>query len=157
MGRTNKVTSGVFVELVGNSKQISAYDEFINSKVSNSSEELKKYTEEYKSLITKTKTVVDKLAKLEEIILQMRSRDSLEISDIKLSIVREYIYARVPFYRRDKGAKDIRVINGLTEFYGDDINKLLRDSMFMENAKEKLLMAINSEIEDNKIEYKKIS
>lgn len=172
MGRTNKVTSGVFSELVGNSKKISSYDEFINNQISDEViDELKnsylhsqdldkeyvKYTEEYKSLINKTKTTFFKLSKLEEVLLQMRSLIGLNNDNIKLSVVREYIYARTPFYRSDKDAKDIRIINGLTEFYGDDMDNLIGNKEFMSKAKDKLSDAMVTEIRNNINEYKKIS
>ena len=145
MARTNKLTSGVFVNLVRTSREISAYDEFINNKFRFTSEECVKYLEKYESLIDKRKEDLKLLADLEEIIMQLRTRDNIE--DIKLSVVREYIYARCPFYRRDKDSKDIRVIVGLTEFYGEDMKKLLGNKEFMAKAKEKLVSAIDDEID----------
>lgn len=156
MGRTNKVTSGVFVDLIGNTKQISEFDAFLKSDVEHPSDELKIYTQEYQTIFNRTKKTIFKLSKLEEIILQLRSRDSLLDDLIKLSIVREYIYARIPFFRRERGTKDIRIIAGLTEFYGDNMEKLLTNKEFMDKAKEKLIEAMNNEIDYNKKEYSRI-
>ncbi len=63
-----------------------------------------------------------KLASLEEIIIQMRIREDL--SDIKLTQVREYIYARTPFYRKDKKSKDVRVIVDKVEFHPESDGNL---------------------------------
>jgi hypothetical protein len=106
-------------------------------------------------VITENKVTFDRLSSLEEIIMQLRSRDSIG-DDFKLSIVREYIYARTPFFRRDKGTKDIRVIVGLTEFYGEDTRKLMGNDEFVQRATTKLIDAMNQEISINISQYKKI-
>jgi hypothetical protein len=144
MARTNKLTAGVFVNIVSTPKKVSSYDEFINTKLQNVSDETKKYLNKYKTILKKKEDDLKLLADLEEIIMQLRTRDNID--DIKLSVVREYIYARCPFYRRDKDSKDIRVIVGLTEFYGEDMKKLLGNKDFMAKAKEKLVSAIDNEI-----------
>jgi hypothetical protein len=94
--------------------------------------------------------VFEQLATLEEIIMQMRIRENLE--DIKLSQVREYIYARTPFYRKDKKSKDVRVIVNKVEFYPEsdgNLEILFSDVVFMEKAKYKLVQAMDSEIAEN--------
>lgn len=145
MARTNKLTSGVFVNVVSTSKRLSSYDEFVNTDLKVISNEANEYMLMYKSVLKKKEEELMLLADLEEIIMQLRTRDN--IKDIKLSVVREYIYARCPFYRRDKDSKDIRVIVGLTEFYGEDMKKLLGNKEFMDKAKEKLVSAIEEEID----------
>jgi hypothetical protein len=55
---------------------------------------------------------------------------------------------RVPFYRTDKSAKDIRVLVGNTEFYGENIQNLFGSEEFMNRAKEKLYRAMESDIQD---------
>jgi len=119
------------------------------------SKESNEFLKEYQTVITENKTVFDKLASLEEIIMQLRSRDNV-CEDFKLSIVREYIYARTPFYRRDKGTKDIRVIVGLTEFYGEDTRNLMGNKEFVSKAASKLTDAMDVEISANISQYKKI-
>ena len=73
--------------------------------------------------------------------------------EIKLSLVRnEYIYARTPFYRKDKKAKDVRVIVDKIEFHpevGTNIEILIGNEDFMARAKEKLTSAMDSEIKEN--------
>ena len=156
MGRVNKWTYGIFTGIVGNSSEVSTYDRFINLQTdltnSGESDDLLK---SYQTLVTENKTVFEHLASLEEMIMQLRSRDNIG-EDFKLSIVREYIYARTPFFRRDKGTKDIRVIVGLTEFYGDDMRKLMGNKEFVARAITKLTDAMNQEIGSNLSQYKKI-
>jgi len=150
MGRVNKTIEGVFVDIVGNSSKLSGYDQFLNQGTDNPSRELSKLTNDYKSLITNHKEVFEKLASLEEVIMQLRIRENLD--DIKLSQVREYVYARTPFYRKDKVTKDVRVIVDKMEFYpegGSDINILLGNEDFVERAKYRLAQAMDNEIEEN--------
>ncbi len=80
--------------------------------------------------------------------MQLRSKETI-MDELKLSLVREYIYARCLFYREGKGTKDIRVIVGKSDIYGTDIEKLTGDVDFMDLAKEKLLKAMDSEIVEN--------
>lgn len=156
MGRFNKSTEGVFTDIVGDSTQISSYDAFVNygTKLSNS-KDLKKFTKQYSDLIMENKNTFMKLSKLEEIIMQMRSMEN--ISDIKLSLVREYIYARCPFYRKGKLSKDIRVIVDKSEFYEDSVDELPKNKAFMEKATEKLKKAMLVEVTENIYELEKIS
>lgn len=156
MGRVNKLTDGVFTGIVGNASEVSTYDRFINLQgdLTNSGES-DALLKNYQTLVTENKTVFEQLASLEEMIMQLRSRDNIG-EDFKLSIVREYIYARTPFFRRDKGTKDIRVIVGLTEFYGDNMFNLMGNEEFVDKAITKLTDAMNQEIGANIAQYKKI-
>lgn len=150
MGRVNKTIEGVFIDIVGTSSQMSSFDQFLNQEVLNESDELKELTDTYRKLIEKNRKDLATLASLEEIIMQKRIRENLE--DIKFSIVREYIYARTPFYRKDKQSKDVRVIVSQTEFHPgveDDINILFRNKEFMKKAADKLGQAMDKEINDN--------
>ena len=156
MGRVNKLTDGVFTGIVGNASEVSTYDRFINLQGDlTNSKESNEFLREYQTVITENKVAFDRLSSLEEIIMQLRSRDSIG-DDFKLSIVREYIYARTPFFRRDKGTKDIRVIVGLTEFYGEDTRKLMGNDEFVQRSTTKLIDAMNQEISINISQYKKI-
>lgn len=151
MGRVNKTIEGVFIDIVGSPSEVSSYDQFLNhGNDVEYSKELKEMTELYKSTVTKNKVVFEQLAALEEIIMQMRIRENLE--DIKLSQVREYIYARTPFYRKDKKSKDVRVIVKKLEFYPEaegNLDILFGNPEFMEKAKTKLVQAMDSEIAEN--------
>jgi hypothetical protein len=157
MGRVNKLTEGVFTELVGTSTQISKYDEFINNIGVKPSKDLKELKKDYVNIINQNKLNYEKTAKLEELILQIRSRDSImtgHTDDIKVSLVREYLYARYPFYRKGMTTKDVRVIVDKSEFWGEDLNILIKNKEFMTKSVEKLVKAMNQEIEENRFQYK---
>jgi len=151
MGRVNKTIEGVFIDIVGSSSELSSYDQFINHGGGKKySKELEELTALYKKEVTKSKVMFEKLASLEEIIIQMRIREDL--SDIKLTQVREYIYARTPFYRKDKKSKDVRVIVDKVEFHPEsdgNLEILLGNKDFMEKAKNKLAQSMDLEILEN--------
>lgn len=156
MGRFNKATEGVFTDIVGGGTQIASYDSFINYGTDlKNSKELKKYTKQYSDLIMENKNTFLKLSKLEEVIMQQRSMENID--DIKLSLVREYIYARCPFYRKGKLSKDIRVIVDKSEFYEESVEDLPKNKAFMDRAIEKLKKAMMTEIKENIHELEKIS
>jgi hypothetical protein len=112
------------------------------------SPDTKKWVKKYRDHINKNKQKFQNLAKLEEVIMQLKSKESV-LENIKLSLVREYIYARALFYREGKGTKDIRVIVEKTDIVGDDLRLLVKTPSFLEKAKEKLEAAMDKEIEDN--------
>lgn len=151
MPRENKLTEGVFTGIVGTREKISSYDKFLNVNVDLSikhSPELIKYCKKYKDVITKNKQKFQNLAKLEEVIMQLRSKETL-LENMKFSLVREYIYARALFYRDGKGTKDIRVIVEKTDTVGSDLNLLSKTESFVEKAKRKLEEAMDKEIQEN--------
>jgi len=153
------LTEGVFAEMVGTSKQINKYTEFLNN-IDSKSKNLKNLRKDYEIMTGSNKNLFDKLAKLEEVILQIRSKESMmtgSIDEIKLSLVREYLYARFPFYRKGMTTKDIRVIVDKSEFWGEDLNILVKNKDFMSKAVEKLLKAMDVEIESNIHEYKNLN
>jgi hypothetical protein len=87
--------------------------------------------------------------------MQIRAKESIMTgpSDVKLSLVREYLYARYPFYRKGMLTKDIRVIVDKSEFWGDNLNVLLKNKEFMTKATDKLSKAMDEEINSNLHEY----
>lgn len=158
MGRVNKNIEGVFIGIVGTSSEISGYHQFINQGEGlNTTDELNALTKEYSTLVTENEGTFEKLAALEEIIMQKRIRENL--SDIKLTLVRDYIYARTPFYRKDKKSKDVRVIVDKIEFHPQvdgDIEKLLGNELFMATAKKKLEDVMDYEINENIITWNRM-
>lgn len=146
---TNKITNGVFIDLIGSDTQVPSYDVFTNYENTNKNKKLSKYTKEYKDLITKHKSTIIRMASLEEIIMQLRSVEELNTNTIKLSLVRDYIYARAPFFRLGKVTKDIRIIVDRSEFWSTDLDSLLTNQEFMNKAQKKLLDAMNEEIKEN--------
>ena len=150
MGRVNKTIGGVFVDIVGSASRISKYDEFINSgKNLKSSKSLKAITASYKQLIDSQKDQYRVLADLEQLILQKRVRENLNPKDIKLSILREYIYARVSFYRTNTSTKDIRVLVGFSDLYGKTVKDIAKNKTFQADAAAKLQEAMDFEIAKN--------
>lgn len=151
MGRVNKLTSGVFTDIIGNEKEKPDFIRFIDaqSNLQKPKTDLKSYLSKYKKIIEENRSIFDELGLIETIIMQMRSRDNIQTDDIKLNIVREYIYARIPFHRNDKEGKDIRVIVGMVENYGSDVTKLYDNTDLMTIAKNRLTWAMNNHITDN--------
>lgn len=151
MGRVNKTIEGAFIDIVGSPSEVSRYDQFINhGGDENYSKDLNDVVEIYKKTVNKHKVTFEQLAALEEIIMQMRIRETLD--DVKLSQVRDYIYARTPFYRKDKKSKDVRVIVSKMENYPEadgNLDILFGDVAFMERAKNKLAQAMDDEIAEN--------
>ncbi len=159
MGRVNKLTEGVFAEMVGTSKEINKYTEFLNN-IDSKSKNLKNLRKDYEIMTGSNKNLFNKLAKLEEVILQIRSKETMmtgQVDEIKLSLVREYLYARFPFYRKGMTTKDIRVIVDKSEFWGEDLNILVKNKEFMSKAVEKLTRAMDVEIDSNLHEYKNLN
>ena len=146
MGKVNKITGGVFAEIVG--EDGNAYDIFMSG---DNNSELNPFLDKYREIITRNKTEFEKMSRLEEIIMQIRAKQNL--NDIKLSLVREYIYARAPFFRRDKMAKDIRVIVDNVECWSNDMESLSKNSEFMGKAKKKLIKVMEKEIGENMSVY----
>ena len=154
MGRFNQTIDGVFTDLV-EVGQIPSYDKFVNYgndiKVS---KDLKKFTTEYKNTVKVFGPTVEKLATLEEIIMQMRAKESVD--EIKLSLVRDHLYARCSFFRRDRLSKDIRVIVDKSEFWPtENVDTLLENKDFMDKAVSKLTRAMETEIKNNIHMYNK--
>ena len=154
MGRVNKTIDGVFIDIVGSSEEISSYERFLNNGKNIKGKEVKNITKLYEKMVKDNKDRFEKLASLEEIIIQMRIRETM--NDIKLSLVRDYIYARVPFYRKDRKSKDVRVIVDKVDMYPGsekDVNILSGNPEFMSRAKRKLIEAIDDEIKQNLTAY----
>lgn len=152
MGRINKTIDGVFVDIVGNENELSLYDRFLKngSKIVKDSEKLSEMTAMYKTMIVDNKETFNKLASLEEVIMQMRIRETL--SDIKFTQTRDYIYARTPFYRKDKKSKDIRVLVSKIESFPEadgNLDILFNNEEFMKEVIKKLGQAMDNEIMKN--------
>ena len=157
MPRTNRITSRVFADLAKTRSFDGAVENFLNIDddlgliISTSQIALKP---RYRALAAEAEFsgILDTLAQMEEIIILMRSKSAIE-SEIRLSLSRNYIYARSTFYRRGNEINDIRVIIGKTEDLGDDFNaiceRIKTDPKFMKKCKRKLLDAMNIEIENN--------
>lgn len=101
---------------------------------------------------------VERLAAIEEIIMQKRCLNA--DFNIKLSTLREYVYARCPFYRRNKSTKDIRVLIGRTDLLEPNnqnptLDDFYKNEGIMKYTKNKLLTTMNNELETNILKYNK--
>lgn len=110
----------------------------------------------YSDVIKGIKRTVEHLANLEELILQ--ARHIYNLNNIKLSFLREYVYARAPFFRRNKASKDIRVLVGRIDLIypnhkNPSLDKLYHDTIFMDKAKNKLILTMNDELTKNYKNY----
>lgn len=110
--KNRELTNGVFIGIVKD-----AHD-FVENILT---DDANKYLETVKAI----RTNLELLEKLEERILQKKCIDTLDDSKIKLSILRNsYVYARYPFYRKNKKSKDIRVIVSKVPFNANGVSKI---------------------------------
>jgi hypothetical protein len=98
---------------------------------------------------------VEDLAIIENILIQLRCKLLIE-SELRLSLSRNYIYARSIFFRRGKEINDIRVIVGKTEDWGNNIDELINDLDFRQVCTLELQKAMDMEIEKNIINLNKV-
>jgi hypothetical protein len=159
MPRTNKVTEKVFAEIAETPKKKGMYTTFLNiDKIMGlpESETLKELKALYDELTSENKGTFSILAALEEIIIQIRAKEVVD-QELRLSLSRNYIYARSLFYRRGNKINDIRVVVGTTEQWGEDLDSLMDNTLFKVQARTKVLTAMDKEIEINKLTLKTLS
>lgn len=141
-----EINQGVFVELMATPTRKSAFETFVNKEhFMNSSFESELLVEEYTDTINSIQRELKLASLLEELILLHRAKNN--IRDIKISLVREYIYVRMNCYRPNITTKDVRVIVGTTSQYGDDVEALFANEDFMKKAKRKIEVQIDEMIE----------
>ena len=129
-----KHVNGAFINLMNDQNSYTEPEKFIINSPSIVSGQLKTLTMVYNNNVENVIDKISYLAKLEELILQLRALENLK--EIKLSIVRDqYIYARAPFLKIGSSSKDHRIIVGKTEFLGNNLNQLTRDKNFMNGVK----------------------
>jgi hypothetical protein len=153
MPRTNKITERVFADLSETREQKGAPERFLNLDSEMGLVEtpsLLAWKKRYSDLSSEFVDDLADLAIIEEIIIQMRSKQVIK-SEIRLSLSRNYIYARSLFYRRGNQINDIRVVVGKTEELGDDFNelciRLTDDPEFLDMCVSKLEKAMDIEID----------
>jgi len=141
-----KINQGVFVELMPTQTRKSAVQTFVDKELfMNSSYESELLVEEYKDIVNSIQRELELASLLEELIMLHRAKNN--IRDIKISLVREYIYVRMNCYRPTIATKDIRVIVGTTSHYGDNVDALIEDAYFMGKAKQKIEFQIDAIIQ----------
>jgi hypothetical protein len=159
MPRLQKVTEKVFAEIAETPQKKGAYTTFLEvDKILGLPEEdelLQEMKGIYEEIVTEKKKLISELSAIEEIIIQIRCKRVIN-EEIRLSLSRNYIYARSIFYRRGHQINDIRVVVGTTNEYGDDLNALMKDKVFLSKGIAKLLTAMQEEINKNVEQLKTI-
>lgn len=169
MGRINKSTEGVFINVVGNQSTIPSYKQFISQETLEADQDdrycLANLVTEYSNRCSVIKVDLQQLADLEVLIMQMRLRSSFK-SNVKLYYMKKpsgavYIYARCPFYRTHSNINEVRVLIANAEHYTqtqDDhaLSMLSGDPYFMKLVHGMLSDVMDREIEENLQDYKKI-
>jgi len=151
MPRLQKVTEKVFAEIAETPQKKGAYTSFIEvDKVLGLpvSHELQELKDLYDNLTHANKEMIEQLASIEEIVIQIRCKNVIS-KELRLSLSRNYIYARSIFYRRGNKINDIRVVVGTTEEYGDDLGELIKTPAFRDLCTMDITMAMEKEIETN--------
>ena len=163
MGRVNKTTEGVFVNVVGTSKERSSYDQFItrnNDTGGSGGYCLADFVTEYRNKVSEHKMDVQQLADLEVIIMQIRALSNL-VGNIKLYTVRNtYVYGRCPFFRSSSDVNEVRVlIDPIDIHFPDgtaDLTILSGNETFMSKVYDKISTVMRYELDENVDNYKKI-
>ena len=145
MGRNNVILSSVFNNVIENN-ELSNFRNIDKDLDINITPELKEMLTLYDDILNPLMNTIKDLGKLEELIIQLRSRECID-NEIKVTIQREYIYVRSTFVRNGKETKDLRCIVGKTEVYGSDVDTILKNEPFMTMAKKALYDTMTVEIE----------
>ena len=159
MPRLQKVTEKVFAEIAETPQKKGAYITFLGvDKVLGLDQDdlIQELKGMYMEIIVEQKKSITTLASIEEIIIQIRCKRVIN-QEIRLSLSRNYIYARSVFYRRGHKINDIRVVVGTTEDHGDDLSYLIKNEVFMSTAVISVQEAMNKEINKNVTELKTLT
>jgi hypothetical protein len=169
MGRINKSTEGVFVNIVGTNEVRPAYDVFMYQESLDADQDdrycLADLVTDYSNVCTKTKVELQQLADLEVLIMQIRLRRTFK-SNVKLYFMNKksgtvYIYARCPFYRKYSDINEVRILIDNAEYHTESrddhaLTMLSGNNNFMCFVYDKLTEVMDREIEENLQDYKKI-
>ena len=159
MPRLQKVTEKVFAEIAETPQKKGAYSSFLEvDKILGLpvSPELQELKDLYDNLTHASKEMIEQLASIEEIVIQIRCKNVIS-KELRLSLSRNYIYARSVFYRRGNKINDIRVVVGTTEEYGDDLGELIKTTAFRDLCILDITVAMEKEIETNIVELKTLT
>lgn len=151
MGRNNKLTETVFGNIIGSETRFNLFEKFLSLDTRlgiHISKDLVFFKKKYSDLIKNLKDDFDTLAKIEEIIIQLRSKELIS-ENIRLTPSHGYIYARSTFYRLENEFKDIRVVVGRCDVYGTDASVLLSNERIMAVARTKLEKSMGKHINKN--------
>lgn len=155
MGRNNKNLTGVFSNIIMDGEP--SHYRFIKEQktLKKPKPELAQLNHQYKDILMKYQPIIEKLGVLEVLIMQNRILENFTEKDIKIYKLRNYIYARIPFYNITTKSKDIRVLVGKTSEWGANVKKLLGNEKFMGIVKEELTSLMKTQISITKTNYLK--
>lgn len=154
--KPSEINQGVFVELKATHKRKSAIQTFVDKEhFMKSSHETGLLLEEYTETVISIQRELKLASLLEELIMLHRAKNN--ITDIKISLVREYIYVRMNCYRPDIETKDLRVIVGTTYQYGNNVDVLFANENFMDKARRKIESQIDEMIQSKRNELNKFT
>lgn len=162
MGRVNKSTEGVFVNIVGSNSEISKYKQFLHRSPSTIlSGKYQGLMTAYSNKCSVIKMDLEQLAQLEVVIMQIRSKEDIDGNIVWFQMRNKYVYARCPFYRTDQSINEMRCLIDNLEFYFTDVNNpdlsiLSGNPEFVEKTKEKLFAKMDEEITENIRNYEKV-
>lgn len=162
MGRVNKSTEGVFVNIVGSSSEISKYQQFLHRSPSTiSSGKYQGLLTAYSNKCSVIKMDLEQLSQLEVIIMQIRSKEEIDGNIVWFTMRNKYVYARCPFFRTDQSINEVRCLIDNLEFYFTDVNDpdlsiLSGNPEFVQKTKEKLFAKMDEEINENIRDYEKV-
>ena len=162
MGRVNKSTEGVFVNIVGSNSEISKYQQFLHRSPSTmSSGKYQGLMTAYSNKCSVIKMDLEQLAQLEVILMQIRSKEDIDGNIVWFAMRNKYVYARCPFYRTDQSINEMRCLIDNLEFHfkdpkDTDLTMLAGNPEFVEKTKEKLFAKMDDEINENIRNYEKV-
>jgi len=158
MPRLQKVTEKVFAEIAETPQKKATYttfleiDDVLGVPESDQLTELKTL---YTDIVANAKKTVSTLAMIEEIVIQIRCKSVID-QELRLSLSRNYIYARSIFFRRGNQINDIRIVVGTTDTFGDNLDDLIEDFGFRGVCIAKLEKAMEKEIKNNTNQLKTV-
>ena len=162
MGRVNKSTEGVFVNIVGSASEISKYQQFLHRSPSTIlSGKYHGLMTAYSNKCSVIKMDLQQLAELEVIMMQIRSLSEIEGNIVWFQMRNKYVYARCPFFRTDQSINEMRCLIDNIEFYFDDPQKLDLSILsgnpeFVQKTVDKLSSKMDEEISENIRNYEKV-
>ena len=162
MGRVNKSTEGVFVNIVGSASEISKYQQFLHRSPSTIlSGKYHGLMTAYSNKCSVIKMDLQQLAELEVIMMQIRSLSEIEGNIVWFQMRNKYVYARCPFFRTDQSINEMRCLIDNIEFYFDDPQKLDLSILsgnpeFVQKTVDKLSAKMDEEINENIRNYEKV-
>ena len=162
MGRVNKSTEGVFVNIVGSASEISKYQQFLHRSPSTIlSGKYHGLMTAYSNKCSVIKMDLQQLAELEVIMMQIRSKEEIAGNIVWFQMRNKYVYARCPFFRTDQSINEMRCLIDNIEFYFDDpqeldLSILSGNPEFVQKTVDKLSSKMDEEINENIRNYEKV-